>query len=217
MSTEDSRHPHAAPRWISCPVLAPFEEFLARQAEHPTPIGNSLNSLPSQPEAVLHSSNLDATSSMGGLSPQQLALLVLQLRKKKAVSTNGNGSRPVAIKRSSRKDELPLSFAQQRLWFLHQLEPNSTAYHIASSIRLSGPLNIAALKRALDEIIRRHEIRRTTFSSVNGLPRQVISSAAAINLPLVDLETSRLQTGKQKQEASPKNSPEDSSIWRLAR
>lgn len=70
--------------------------------------------------------------------------------------------------------EHPLSFAQQRLWFINKLEPNSPAYNIAISIRIKGQLNEVALAQSLKEIIRRHKVLRTSFKAVNGEPVQVI-------------------------------------------
>ncbi|MBE8986271.1 amino acid adenylation domain-containing protein [Nostoc sp. LEGE 12450] len=69
---------------------------------------------------------------------------------------------------------LPLSYAQQRLWFLDQLEPNSASYNIPLALRLVGNLNQAALKQSLQEIIDRHEALRTNFITVNGQPIQII-------------------------------------------
>ena len=74
-----------------------------------------------------------------------------------------------------RDTNLPLSFAQQRLWFINQLEPNSTAYNFPLSLRLTGALNVAALEQSLNKIVQRHETLRTTFESVNGHPTQVIN------------------------------------------
>src|SRR6185369_99032 len=68
----------------------------------------------------------------------------------------------------------PASFAQQRLWFLNQLDPQSSFYNVPTVLRLEGPLNIAVLQRALTELVRRHESLRTTFAMVNGEPVQVI-------------------------------------------
>jgi len=86
-----------------------------------------------------------------------------------------------------RNGDLALSFAQQRLWFFDQLEPGLSAYNIPAAVRLKGPLNMAALERSLNEIVRRHESLRSTFGKVDGRPTQVIASTLAIKLPVVDL------------------------------
>ena len=99
----------------------------------------------------------------------------------------GQGLEAPPIVRVSRDGELPLSFAQQRLWFLDQLEPDSTFYNIPSAIKLSGVLNVDAMELALTEIVRRHEVLRTTFSQVNGKPQQIISPAKPFRLPVIDL------------------------------
>ncbi len=90
-------------------------------------------------------------------------------------------------RRLSRKWRLPLSFAQQRLWFLDQYEPGSSVYNVPSAQRLRGPLDIGALEHSLGEIVGRHEALRTTFSVVEGEPVQVIAPAASISLPVSDL------------------------------
>lgn len=99
------------------------------------------------------------------------------------------------IDRTSRDRELPLSFAQQRLWFLHQLEPKSPAYNLPKTVRLRGKLNMAALEGSLREVMRRHEILRTNFTVRNGKSVQVIAENTIINFPVIDLqelpETSR--------------------------
>ncbi|WP_416671490.1 amino acid adenylation domain-containing protein [Egbenema bharatensis] len=91
------------------------------------------------------------------------------------------------IARVSRQQALPLSFAQQRLWFLAQLEPNSPFYNMPAAISLQGSLNITALKQSLHEVLRRHEILRTAFQSGQGNPKQVISWKIVLELPLIDL------------------------------
>src|SRR5690606_11953790 len=73
-----------------------------------------------------------------------------------------------------RSGELPLSFGQERMWFLHQLEPESSAYHMPAALRLSGALDVEVLGRVLDELIARHEVLRTCFAVVDGRPRQHI-------------------------------------------
>src|SRR4028119_73005 len=88
---------------------------------------------------------------------------------------------------ASRDKDLPLSFAQQRLWFLNQLEPNSCAYNMPAAYRLTGQLNITALEQSLNEIIRRHEVLRMTFPAVDGQPSQAITPSITLTLPLTDL------------------------------
>ena len=93
----------------------------------------------------------------------------------------------VVITPRKRSASVPLSFAQQRLWFLDQLEPNSAAYNVADTHSFNGPLNLQALERSLSEIVRRHESLRTTFHSVDGEPVQVIAEAQPLQLEVIDL------------------------------
>lgn len=86
-----------------------------------------------------------------------------------------------------RDGNLPLSFAQQRLWFIDQLDPGNSVYNFPVAVRLKGPLNLAALKQSLNEIIRRHEALRTTFSMVDRQPSQIIAPRLTIALPIVSL------------------------------
>src|SRR5205823_6926808 len=84
----------------------------------------------------------------------------------------------------SREQELPLSFAQQRLWFLDQLQPGNVAYTMPLAVKLEGRLDVAALQRSMQEMVQRHEGLRTTFVAQAGRPVQVISAALTIELPL---------------------------------
>ncbi|HST62170.1 MAG TPA: condensation domain-containing protein, partial [Longimicrobium sp.] len=86
-----------------------------------------------------------------------------------------------------RTGKLPLSFAQERLWFLDRLEPGSTAYNIPVTWRLAGALDEAALERAVGEIVRRHEALRTVFTEVDGSPVQVVTPFDGFVLPVEDL------------------------------
>jgi amino acid adenylation domain-containing protein len=86
-----------------------------------------------------------------------------------------------------RDGPLPLSFAQQRLWFIHQLAPGSAAYNMPHPLRMRGPLDPGALARALDALAARHESLRTVFAVVDGEPVQVVREAAPVALPTADL------------------------------
>ncbi|MGB3636257.1 MAG: amino acid adenylation domain-containing protein [Rivularia sp. (in: cyanobacteria)] len=80
----------------------------------------------------------------------------------------------------------PLSFAQQRLWFLNKLEPGNRAYNISLGVKLSGELDVGVLEQSLNEIIRRHEALRTTFTTVNGQPVQIIAPCLKLSLSVID-------------------------------
>ncbi len=82
----------------------------------------------------------------------------------------------------------PLSFAQQRLWFLHQLEPDSPVYNISIVLKLTGQLNVTALNQSLSEVVCRHEVLRTTFTTSNGQPVQVISPTLTLSLPVLNFQ-----------------------------
>jgi amino acid adenylation domain-containing protein len=86
-----------------------------------------------------------------------------------------------------KKKVFPASFAQQRLWFLDQLEPNSSSYNIVTAVRASGRLSLTVLQQSVDEIIRRHETLRTTFALVNESPQQVIHAELPPELRIIDL------------------------------
>jgi amino acid adenylation domain-containing protein len=91
------------------------------------------------------------------------------------------------VERADRDRPLPLSFAQQRLWFLQQMDPASTAYNVPGVYLLSGDLDVAALEGAVREIARRHEVLRTTFPSLGAEPVQRIHPPAPVRIPQVDL------------------------------
>ena len=93
------------------------------------------------------------------------------------------------IKRVARDEELPLSFAQQRLWFIDQLEPGSAAYNLSVGLRMRGKLAHRELERSLSEIVRRHEVLRTTFESRDGPPIQIISPPTDIHLAVTDFSS----------------------------
>ena len=106
-------------------------------------------------------------------------------RKRKAQAAEKVVERAIEPRRN--RNEAPLSFAQQRLWFLYQLDPGSAAYHVPVYYRLRGTLNVDALKRSVNEIVRRHEVLRTVFDERNNTPVQIVLASLHIDLPAFDL------------------------------
>ncbi|MBW1600737.1 amino acid adenylation domain-containing protein [Streptomyces sp. JJ66] len=101
-------------------------------------------------------------------SPAKYALLLSRLRSRAAAAPAGIGRRPASA-------GAPLSFAQQRLWFLDQLNPGDTAYNMPYALRLEGPVDLEVATAAFRALVHRHETLRTTFRSVNGEPVQVVT------------------------------------------
>ncbi|HEU4560320.1 MAG TPA: condensation domain-containing protein, partial [Longimicrobium sp.] len=116
------------------------------------------------------------------LSPERQALLHKLLRQQAAQARE-----PDAIRPRGSDAPAPLSFAQERLWFLDRLEPGSAAYNIPAALRLAGALDARALERALGEIVRRHEALRTVFTEVDGSPVQVVVPFGGFVVPVEDL------------------------------
>ncbi|MCC6858462.1 MAG: amino acid adenylation domain-containing protein [Bryobacterales bacterium] len=116
------------------------------------------------------------TPTVGGL-----AALVEEVR-------GGSGkTQAPGLRRIPREGRLALSFGQQRLWFLDQLEPGSPLYNNAAAVRLRGAVDVPVLERALNEIVRRHEALRTVFLPEEGQPAQVILAELKLALPVEDL------------------------------
>ncbi|MBI2525900.1 MAG: amino acid adenylation domain-containing protein [Candidatus Rokubacteria bacterium] len=123
----------------------------------------------------------DLRARIAALSPEKRALLERRL--------TGAGAAPpgAGLPQAEPQGRRALSYAQQRLWFLEQLEPGSAVYNVPRALRLVGALDVDTLRRALDTIVARHESLRTTFQAVDGEPVQVIGEARPVELPLVDL------------------------------
>ena len=125
----------------------------------------------------------DIAQRLAALSPEQREMLAQRLKQKGAIApaqttSNGktNGTQPIPT--AARDGTLPLSFAQQRLWFLHQIEPDSPFYNVLAAFRMAGALDIAALQRSFRSLIARHESLRTTFVTLDGRAQQVIAPSA---------------------------------------
>jgi amino acid adenylation domain-containing protein len=121
---------------------------------------------------------------IAALSPKQRELFELRIKKQ---SIDVSKIQITPYRRDC--DSLPLSFAQQRLWFLGQLEQGKSIHNIPRAFRLKGLLNLAALKQSLNEIVSRHEALRTNFrTAVDGQPVQVIVPTLKVSLPVVNLQ-----------------------------
>ena len=143
----------------------------------------------------------DASRLIQELSPEQLDLLRLSLSK-----IGGTTTEPARMRLAARTGEIdtfPLSFAQQRFWFLHQLYPDSSAYNIPFAARLKGSLNVMILEQAFSELLRRHKVLNTSFRSQDGEPVQVIARAHTGPL-VVTRDLSPLEAG-----------PREAEMWRL--
>ena len=110
----------------------------------------------------------------------------------------GEGMQEPPLVAMERPEAIPLSFAQQRLWVLNQLEPESTAYLSARARRFLGKMNAQALEQSLQEVVCRHESLRTTFEEQSGQIVQVIHPASPYTLPLIDLEGLRQGRGRKR-------------------
>ncbi|HVT17774.1 MAG TPA: amino acid adenylation domain-containing protein [Thermoanaerobaculia bacterium] len=104
-----------------------------------------------------------------------------------AIALGGTVGAEAAMAKGEREAEIPLSFGQQRLWFMDRLHPGDAAYNLPLRLRLTGPLDRAALGAALAEVVRRHETLRTAYVERGGRPVQVVLPSAGPALPLVDL------------------------------
>jgi len=123
----------------------------------------------------------DISEQIAALSPEKRALLALKLKEK-----------------GQHFNSFPLSYAQERMWFLSQLNPNSAFYNIPAALKLSGNLDITALEQSLYHIVERHEVLRASILTVNGQAMQVVSASAGFTLPIVDLSQLPEQQAKRE-------------------
>lgn len=133
---------------------------------------------------------------IAALSPEQRKLLEMRLKRESAAAPNQQ-----PIPRRAPDLPIPLSFSQQRLWFIEQLEPGNPAYNMVSAIRITGRADTAALAASLNEIVRRHESLRTIFVAEDGQPVQRILPSLDLPLPLIDLRSVATTEREQRTKA----------------
>lgn len=122
----------------------------------------------------------ELANRLSALSPAQRALLELRIKKRQPAA-----GETIPIRQQG--NDCPLSLDQERIWFIQQLDPDSPAYNIYSANRFAGLLDVGVLTRSLNEIVRRHEIMRTTFDASDRVPVQIIVPSLTVDIPLVDL------------------------------
>ncbi|MFP5285250.1 MAG: condensation domain-containing protein, partial [Thermoanaerobaculia bacterium] len=143
----------------------------------------------------------DIARRIAELPLEKRALLFQQLQKQREKEPAPAVQRIPRLPRES--ETYPLSFAQQRLWFLSNFDPDSPEYNIPQAFRIHGELDPEVMQRALREVVRRHETLRTTFRSVEGEPAQVIAQVVDMEVPFVDARERVLAAGKAPEEAWP--------------
>lgn len=127
---------------------------------------------------------IDITDRIGDLSPAKRELLTRRLAQKRQAQ-----AAPQAIPRRTDQTMCPLSFSQERLWFLDRLLPNSSLYTMAGATRMSGPLDEQVVIQSFNAIIRRHAVLRTTFKAVDGQPVAVIAPEMQLTPQQIDLRS----------------------------
>jgi hypothetical protein len=141
----------------------------------------------------------DIAGRIDGLPPEKRALLARILHQAPA-----------------RFNAFPLSFAQRRMWFLHRMDPASAVYNVPAAVRVRGALDAEALRRALDEVVRRHEVLRGSYTQVEGEPVQVTAPAAPLDLPWKTSPPSRRKHATRSRCASRTARRARPSTWRAA-
>jgi amino acid adenylation domain-containing protein len=127
----------------------------------------------------------DLSERLAALTPAQRALLEARLREKGLSAPRDAVIRPIPGRETL--PWFPTSLDQERLWFIDQMEPGNPAYNIHTSTRLTGPMDAALMRRAINASIARHEVMRTTLRVVDGRPVQVVAPTMEIDLPVTDL------------------------------
>jgi len=132
--------------------------------------------------------NNEVNKRIANLTPAQRALFEQRLKQKRAAVKQQK-----TITKRVNREEFPLSFAQERMWFLQQLEPENATYNRPINIKLTGKLNVTVLELSLNEILRRHEVLRSKYTVVDGLPILVIDTQINLKLSIINLRSSNQQ------------------------
>jgi amino acid adenylation domain-containing protein len=161
-------------------------EMAAKVAEHQAgPATGPVPELEPSPDG----DGLEVLANLDLLSGQQLDALISELLSEGLSKQEKRDLLERFVRqRTSRSERGPLSFGQQRLWFIDQLTPGNSAYHVCNALRFQGDLSWSACAASLDEIVRRHKVLRTTFTTEDDQPVQVVASSLSLLLPIVDLE-----------------------------
>ncbi|MBC1194194.1 amino acid adenylation domain-containing protein [Microcystis aeruginosa BLCCF158] len=146
----------------------------------------------------------DLLKRLENLSPEKRELVLQKLKQQQSKTGNNQKKQKLSLIPVSREEDIPLSFAQTRLWFLAQFDQENSPYHVPIFWQIKGSLNLKALEQAITEIINRHEILRTTFSVVNESPVQVINPPYQLSIPVINLEgeTENIKLEKVRQLAT---------------
>jgi FkbM family methyltransferase len=174
----------AALKYVSHLTIDAFEQFFANLASNTTYAVKGDELLTREQE--VRSNGVKDT--LAGLSPERRALLAQRLKRKEQQKHTSTQENITGASRVGEHPAFPLSFAQQRLWFLYQLAPGSSAYNGVSVYRVSGLLNAEIFKRSLQKMVSRHESLRTTFVMEQDQPVQVINSTLSLPLIVIDLQ-----------------------------
>jgi amino acid adenylation domain-containing protein len=128
----------------------------------------------------------DLLKRLENLSPEKRELVLQKLKEQQELSRKNNHQQNSSLRQISRKQPPPLSFAQQRLWFIDKLEAENCPYNVPIFWQLTGDLKIPVLEKSIREIVQRHEVLRTTFSVVEGAPIQVIHPTVKLSMEVID-------------------------------
>ncbi|MCK0438389.1 amino acid adenylation domain-containing protein [Gordonia alkaliphila] len=188
----------------------PAPEFGALEAEYVAPSGDAETAVAAVFADVLGVERVSVAESFFDLGGNSLSAMRLaaragevlgvefsvrdvfdapSVRELVAVVADRAPALPPVVKVDPRPQTIPLSFAQRRMWFINRLEPDAPTYNIPAVLRLSGDVNVEALRASVADVVRRHEVLRTSFPDVDGVPVQVIAPESSVDADLVWVET----------------------------